>query len=214
MNESRKHAGTLALRGERLCLDFANTVVWHASDNPQEWLLTYADLLAWSRHARILTQHQEERLLQEARNHPALAEAVLTWAITLREATYRIFSRVVQGRPPQREDLTTLQKAYAEAVAHAHIEPTTDGFTFTWQDNKDVLDFPLWPIAYSEMELLLSKELHRVKECPGDGCGWLFLDRSRNQSRRWCNGQDCGNRVRVRQHYQRHRTAKKREGNR
>jgi predicted RNA-binding Zn ribbon-like protein len=210
MNESQKYAGTLELRGGRLCLDFANTVDWHASDHPQEWLLSYADLLAWSRHANILTQHQEERLLQAARDHSARAEAILARAITLREATYRIFSRVVQGHPPQREDLTILQKAYAEAVIHAHIEPTTDGFTFTWQDNEDTLDFPLWPIAHSGMKLLLSQELHRVKECPGDGCGWLFLDMSRNQSRRWCNGQDCGNRVRVRQHYQRHRTTRNR----
>ena len=212
MSESRKHAGTLDLRGGRLCLDFANTVGWHASDHPQEWLLSYTDLLAWSRHASILPLHQEERLLQEARDHPVIAEAVLVSAIALREAIYQIFSRIVQGRQPQREDLTILREAYAEAVIHAQIVSMPDGFTLTWQCDEDALDFPLWPIAHSGMELLLSKELHRVKGCPGDGCGWLFLDVSRNQSRRWCNGQDCGNRIRVRQHYQRHRIADQRKG--
>jgi predicted RNA-binding Zn ribbon-like protein len=209
MDSSIKHAGTLELRGERLCLDFANTVGWHASDHPQEWLLSYVDLLAWSRHVGILARQQEERPLQVARDHPVLAEAVLARAIALREAIYRIFSRLVQGDPPKAEDLAILQKAYAEAMVHARLMPQTDGFTFTWQENEEALDAPLWPIAHSAMELLLSKQWHQVKECPGDGCGWMFLDKSRNQSRRWCNGQDCGNRVRVRQHYQRHRTSKK-----
>jgi predicted RNA-binding Zn ribbon-like protein len=190
-------------------LDFANTVGWHASDHPQEWLLSHVDLLAWSEHAGILTGQQKERLLQVARDHPALAEAVLARAIALREAIYRIFSRIVQDGQPKTEDLATLQKAYAEAMEHARLVPLTDGFTFIWPEKEETLDAPLWPIAYSGMELLLTKQWHQVKECPGDGCGWLFLDRSRNQSRRWCNGQDCGNRVRVRQHYQRHRTSKK-----
>ena len=33
--------------------------------------------------------------------------------------------------------------------------------------------------------------------CAGAGCGWLFLDQSRNSSRRWCASGDCGNRARV-----------------
>src|SRR5947208_331942 len=123
MNSSRKHAGTLELRGERLCLDFANTLGWHASDHPQEWLLSYVDLLAWSEHAGILTGQQEERLLQVTRDHPDLAEVVLARAIALREAIYRIFSHVVQGGPPKAEDLAILQKAYAEAMIHARLVP-------------------------------------------------------------------------------------------
>ncbi|GCE27339.1 hypothetical protein KDA_28230 [Dictyobacter alpinus] len=198
-----KHAGTLELRGERLCLDFANTVGWHASDHPQEWLLSYTDLLNWSLHAGIITEQQNEQLLQDAREQPSLTEGILTRAINLREALYRIFSYVVQGHAPKSEDLAILQEAYIEAISHAHIVPKDDSFTFSWQHNEHALDFPLWSIAHSGRELLLSPELRRVKECPGDGCGWLFLDKSRNQSRRWCNGQDCGNRVRVRQHYQR-----------
>ncbi|QBD80188.1 hypothetical protein EPA93_31105 [Ktedonosporobacter rubrisoli] len=206
---TRKHAGTLELRGERLCLDFTNTVGWHASDHPQEWLLSYADLLAWSRHAGIVTASQNEQLLQEARSRPALAEEVLRRAITLREACYRIFSCVVQDCSPKVEDLSILQNAYAQAMVHAQVVPIGERFTFNWPGDEQALDFPLWPIAHSATELLLSEELHRVKACPGDGCGWLFVDKSRNQSRRWCNGQDCGNRVRVRQHYQRQRTSRK-----
>ncbi len=206
MNESRKHAGTLELRGGRLCLDFANTVSWHATNHSKEWLLSYADILAWGQHASILTDHQKERLLQEARSRPASAEATVVWAITLREAIYQIFSLSPQGRLPQAENLATLQKAYAEAMVHASLVPRADSFTFNWQSNEDALDVPLWSVAHSAMELLTSKDLQRVKECPGDGCGWLFVDMSRNQSRRWCNGQDCGNRIRVRHHYQHRKT--------
>lgn len=209
---SGRHAGTLELRGERLCLDFANTVGWHASDHSQEWLRSYADLIAWSQHAGVVTGQQSVHLLQEASGRPGLAEEVLTHAITLREALYRIFSGVARGDTPTSEDLAILQNGYVEAMSHAQLLPAGDRFTFSWHNYEQALEFPLWPVAQSGMELLLSEERQRVKECPGDGCGWLFVDRSRNQSRRWCNGQDCGNRVRVRQHYQRHRTTRQGAG--
>jgi predicted RNA-binding Zn ribbon-like protein len=40
-----------------------------------------------------------------------------------------------------------------------------------------------------------------VRECSGDTCGWLFVDTSRNHSRRWCDMEDCGNRAKARRHY-------------
>jgi predicted RNA-binding Zn ribbon-like protein len=61
----------------------------------------------------------------------------------------------------------------------------------------------LAPIVKSAADLLLSDMLDRVKQCEGDPCGWLFLDTSRNRSRRWCSMEDCGNRAKARRFYQR-----------
>jgi predicted RNA-binding Zn ribbon-like protein len=57
------------------------------------------------------------------------------------------------------------------------------------------------------MLLLASIEITRVKQCPGPTCGWVFLDVTRNRSRRWCNSAECGNRSRVQAHYARTKAA-------
>ena len=61
----------------------------------------------------------------------------------------------------------------------------------------------LWRLAVDASDLLTSTDLDRVRECSGDTCSWLFLDRSRNRSRRWCDMADCGNRAKARRHYSR-----------
>jgi len=63
-------------------------------------------------------------------------------------------------------------------------------------------------VARSAAELLTSQKLGRVKVCAGEGCGWIFLDESRNGSRRWCDSRDCGNRERVRRHLARRRASR------
>ncbi|GAB3945893.1 CGNR zinc finger domain-containing protein [Kribbella albertanoniae] len=56
--------------------------------------------------------------------------------------------------------------------------------------------------------LLEREDLSRLRECQDDGCGWLFLDRSKNGSRRWCSSGDCGNRARAKRHYERVRAGR------
>ena len=58
----------------------------------------------------------------------------------------------------------------------------------------------LWPVARSAADLLTSDDLGRVRECAGERCNWLFIDRSKNHSRRWCDMQDCGNVAKVRRY--------------
>lgn len=53
--------------------------------------------------------------------------------------------------------------------------------------------------AQSALRLLPEPAGGRMKICPN--CGWLFLDRSRNRSRAWCDMAVCGNRVKARLHY-------------
>ena len=205
MSATGTRAATLDLVGGRLCLDFANTVGAHDTDHPREHLTSYADLVAWSQHAGVLTTAQAQPLLRAGEDRPTAAAAVLARAIALREAIYRVFSAVAAGRAVEDADLGTLNGALAEALARSRIVATADGFAWGWTPSPDALDQMLWPVARSAAELLTEGELARVRECGGDGCGWLFLDLSRNHSRRWCDMQDCGNRAKARRHYQRRR---------
>ena len=204
MNNER-HAGNLALLGGRLCLDFANTVDERTGEHPQEWLTSYADLVAWSEHAGIVTESEAHHLHDLGVRHPTAASAVLEQAIALREAIYRIFRATADERPPEADDVATLNDALSEALSRLRVTPTADGFTWQWAPEKDSLDRMLWPVTWSAAELLTSGELSRVRMCAGDDCGWLFFDASRNRSRRWCSMEDCGNRAKARRHYRRQR---------
>ena len=211
MDETRTNAGTLKLLGGRLSLDFANTVDGHASDHPVEYLTSYSDLVAWSQHVGILTDHQVQRLLEEAARHPVTATAVLERAIALREAIYRIFSAISHGRPPQAADLATYNAELSGALARSRIVSTAEGFAWDWRRAEDALDRMLWPVVRDAAGLLTSEKLDRIEECADDRCGWLFLDVSRNRSRRWCAMEDCGNRAKARRHYERKRAVRRRE---
>jgi predicted RNA-binding Zn ribbon-like protein len=193
---------SLKLIGGRICLDFINTVDCRNSDHPREVLSTYPNLVSWSQHANVLTQDEAKDLLREADLHPADARIVLERAITTREALHRIFSAIANHRSPAVTDTEVLNTEMSIAMAQMHLKPASppNPWAYTFEERK--LDQMLWPIIHSAAELLTSDKLDRVCECPGENCGWLFIDMSRNRSRRWCDMKDCGNRAKARRHYQ------------
>ncbi len=189
--------------GNGLCLDFANTLEDRASDAPRELLTTYDDLIEWAKQAQIVTGEQARELLAEAESHKGKAEKVLLRARDWREALYRIFFTLANCEEPQGTDLHLLNAALAEAMVHARIMAAGHGFTWRWDMGPSVLDWPLWPVIRSAADILTSEEVHAVRACAADDCNWLFLDTSKNRSRRWCNMKTCGNRAKARKHHER-----------
>jgi predicted RNA-binding Zn ribbon-like protein len=196
-------APTFDLSGGRACLDFANTLSKRLASRPRERLVGYGDLVAWSRQAGVVTEREAGALLREAQRRPAEAAAVLERAIHLREAIYRIFSAAAGERPAGGGDLATLNAALADALPLLGLVPAGDRFAWEWTTNGQRLDRMLWPVARSAADLLTAGELARVRECEAETCAWLFMDRSRNRSRRWCDMKACGNRAKARRHYER-----------
>ncbi len=205
MDERGPRAGELSLLGGRPSLDFANTADWHASDNPVETLTSYSELVTWSVHASILNERQGRQMLTEATRRPADSTAVLNRAISLREAIYRIFSAISYRHEPQTTDLAILNTELSTTLAQSRIEFTAEGFVWQWSGDEGALDRMLWAVVHDATDLLTSGDLDRVGQCADGRCGWLFLDTSRNRSRRWCSMEDCGNRAKARRHYQRSR---------
>jgi len=192
----------LKLIGGWLCLDFINTVDCRNSDHSREVLSTYPNLVSWSRHANILSENEARALLREATLHIADTRIVLERAITIREALYRIFSAIANHRSPAATDIDALNAELSVAMAQTRLKPAaaTNSWTYTYEGKE--LDQMLWPVIHSAAELLTSSKLDRICECPGENCGWLFMDMSRSRSRRWCDMKDCGNRAKARRHYQ------------
>jgi len=197
---------TMELVGGELCLDFVNTASRRTPTPRRDRLGTYADLLYWSREAGALSGAQARLLAKEAGRDPARAQDVLQRARELREAIYRVFSAHGGRRKPRSEDLDMICGWWAEAAAHRRLVSRDGGPAFEWPRDAEHLEQPLWPVAVSATELYTSSpDLSRVKECQSDNCNWLFLDVSKNRSRRWCDMRDCGNRAKARRHYERHR---------
>ena len=208
MTETETHAGNLKLIGGWLCLDFVNTVDWRTSAHPHEWFTKYSDLVSWSQHTGILTYNETQDLLRKAELHPTDAKAVLERTIILRETLYRIFSAIAEHHLSKTSDIAALNMELSKAMAQMQLMPTADGHSWTYGFKDNALDRMLWSVVRSAADLLTSNKLHRISKCSAEECGWLFLDMSRNRSRRWCNMKDCGNRAKARRHYQRERSLK------
>lgn len=192
----------LKLIGGWLCLDFINTVDCRNSSYSRDNLSTYQDLVSWSQHANVLTEDEARYMLREATLHPEDAKTVFGRAISIREALYRILHAIAYHRPPKAADINTLNKEMSISMTQMGLKPAgiTDPWKYTFEDKK--LDRMLSLIIHSATELLTSDKLNRVCECQGENCGWLFLDMSRNRSRKWCDMKDCGNRAKAQRHYQ------------
>jgi predicted RNA-binding Zn ribbon-like protein len=117
---------------------------------------------------------------------------------------YRVFSAIAQEKKPVADDLQLISECTREALRHRELVPLNGGYGWQWRsDLKNPFDRLLWPMAQSAADLLTSPELKIVRFCEAPDCEWLFLDHSRNRSRRWCDMKICGNRQKARRHYRR-----------
>jgi predicted RNA-binding Zn ribbon-like protein len=188
--------------GSRLCLATINTVWWRRGPAPDEHLRGFTDLTELVDDAGWLTDRSglEARAAREPR---AAARAVAQGRV-LRDHLLAVFSAIAAQDPPPPDALAHLEKHGARGLAALRLMPRTDGgFGLGWPE--PTIELPVQQIAVSALLLLAAPELDRVKQCPGPTCGWVFLDSSRNRSRRWCSSAECGNRHRAQAHYRRTR---------
>ena len=194
-------AKVFQLVGGALCLDFTNTLGGKRGSSTRECLNNYADFLSWSRQTGSIDQRQAAVLAGRASKHPGEAAKVLALAIELRETVYRLCAAVIEKRAPAKSDLEILNRELARALGRRRLIVQGGGFGWTWANDPPDLSHLLAPLAKSAAEILTSLEdLRHLCRCEGDNCGWLFLDSSKNHSRKWCDMRDCGNRAKVRRH--------------
>jgi predicted RNA-binding Zn ribbon-like protein len=190
--------------GGRLCLAFVNSILWRRSAEPNDLLVDYPATVAYLVRVGLLDESQRAALHDAAAAHPVVARRVHAQAIALREALFGLLSAIAHDERPAAADLTALTSTLHDGLAHLSVTASDDGtLVASWRGADQRLDWPIWEVAGSAAALVLSDEPSWLKQCPGDRCGWLFIDRSRSHSRRWCTSTMCGNRDRARRHYQR-----------
>jgi predicted RNA-binding Zn ribbon-like protein len=198
MSTTAMSVANLDRKGGHPALDFANTVDSRFKDDPASYLRTLDDIVEWHVLAGLLPAGTAKQVQAAAKSDPQLAEFAYRYGIGLREVLYRIFSAVARGGSPDPGDLEALNTILATQRPHQQLGVDRDGVKWQWRFDPGNPQSIFGPVVEAAAELLTSDRLDRVKECPSDTCGWLFLDTSRNHSRHWCSMQTCGNPAKVR----------------
>jgi predicted RNA-binding Zn ribbon-like protein len=185
---------------EDLAIDFANTLFWRGSEAPSEGLVDFPALIDWLARAEVPWE-----ILAAAPDGRAMA--VFAEAIGIREAIYRIFSDITEGRAPAEADLAALNAALAEAPPRGRLVHEASGYAWAAETSRRGVATLLAPVLWSAADLLARAGRLRIRRCENDKCRWLFIDRSKAGTRRWCDMAACGNRAKAQRHYSKVRHA-------
>lgn len=196
---ARSDAANLELRGGHPAVDLVNTVAWRGDPRRRtDYLSDYLDLVAWAHHAQVLSRREANVLAERAASEREAAAQTLRRTRYVREALHGIWTERESTR-----DADIVAAAFRSALRVKRLAVGVD--VVEWQDSALLLQSPLHRLAIEAVNLLTAVPRSRIKRCADDECGWLFLDSSRRQNRRWCSTADCGNRARVRNFYERGR---------
>lgn len=187
---------------EELAIKFVNTVAWRLRDPIEDRVPSPETMLKWMRTARLLDRTGFEQIRTDWKKSSPNAATFLVRAVELREATYRLLAPT-GGKPTKATDLEILSRHLVGPSRGIALADT--GGVLNWRAVQIIeAETLLKPIAWSAASLLMGPRADRVKQCQDErGCGWLFIDESRAQNRRWCSMGDCGNLAKSRRHFQR-----------
>jgi predicted RNA-binding Zn ribbon-like protein len=183
-----------------LALDFANTLDYrYDPDRLVDLLPTYERFLAVCRQAAVIDKPQMKTLL--ANTSEPEAQRTLTKAIEFRESLHLLVVSAVDGRGPDESSLQAFNLILADAQVPHRLQWEGESFIRSYRGLAASPAGPLWWLVDSSAVLLTSPDLCHIRKCREETCRWLFLDRSRNHSRRWCDMRLCGNRSKARRFY-------------
>ena len=199
--EANKNIFTLRLDGGNLSLDFVNTVEYRNRESSVDFLHHYLDLITWAHFANAVDDSQKELLrglFQEKSNE---AQTIYYEAIQLREAMYEHTINLMNRDEVPQASMQLINQWISRAFSNLELRLVERNFVLDWNADNFGVESVLWPIIKSFVDLVTLTNPKRIKQC--SNCGWVFVDNSKNSSRRWCSMEDCGNRAKAQRHYQR-----------
>ena len=188
-------AGSLPLVGGNLALDFANTESGRGFPSHLNHLRDGGSVLDWLGHASVISPESERWLRDETFRRPELAADLHASAAALRAAIHGVGAAIGRGAPPAEALLASLSGQYARCVDRAALVAENKACRWRWSVRDAPLEAALGPIAFAAVRLFTEGDFSRIKECGGHACGWLFYDATKNNRRRWCEMEVCGNRA-------------------
>jgi predicted RNA-binding Zn ribbon-like protein len=185
-------------------LDLVNTLDWRFRESgPDELLAGYDDLLRFAAQSEILSPKQIRQIVRHGSGANA-ADAVVACR-ELREAAAEIFYAAIDSRTPPGSQIKIVERIFKQARERQRLTWVGSHVAWEWPASECGPDLPLWVLAISAARLLLSDDMRLLRACEKPDCRWLFLDTSKNHSRRWCDMKICGNRMKARRFKEQHR---------
>jgi predicted RNA-binding Zn ribbon-like protein len=191
-------------------LDLVNTVDWTSGGLEQDRLTDFDRLIQWAQGAGILSAKASSSLRAQAHAKPGEAEAAHRNALRVRAVLGRLFRVIAEGEPAG-EALDNFNRLLGRALERMRVTPARGrrragpALQLGWPEGGESLDSVIWPVVWSAASLIVSEEAPRIRICGGVDCGWMYVDRSRNKLRRWCQMETCGTREKSRRRYERTR---------
>jgi predicted RNA-binding Zn ribbon-like protein len=191
-----------------VALDLVNTLDNRFLETGSEELLTsYEDLLRFTTQSDLLTERQAKKL-KRADASQAERALVLTQVIELRESLAKVAYAQLDNQEIPVASLAILEEHFKQAALHRHLGAdklplATLPLAWQWRGLGRQIAAPLWLLAEAAADLLTSDQAAQLRLCASDTCRWLFLDTSKNHTRRWCDMKICGNRMKARRFHAR-----------
>lgn len=193
-----KQARVFQLVGGHPALDLVNTLDWRFREEGTEELLTsYGDVVSFAEQSELLTSAEARRVERGAGTEKDRT-VTLTAVRALREALAEVLYAQIDGRKPAEMAVRTLERFFKTAQASRTLRWNGDGMQWEWPSTGTDQDLALLKLVQSAEELVTGEKLAMLRDCAKPDCRWLFLDTSKNHTRRWCDMKICGNRMKAR----------------
>lgn len=175
-------------------LDFINTVDWTERGLESDRFTRYERIIEWARGAGLANPSEAKRFSHLAAAHPRRAAAAYESAVAAREAIRDVFTSLIEKQPRARA-LDRFNTLLGDAAARLELTRGEGGggrLERSWNGFAETPESIIWPVTWSASVLLSSSDVDRLRLCAGRDCGWMYVDRSRNGLRRWCEMSVCG----------------------
>jgi predicted RNA-binding Zn ribbon-like protein len=192
-------------------IDLVNTVDWTSRGPEHDRLTDFGGVIRWAVGAGILSAKAAGSYLSEAQARPREAESAYRNVVKARGVVQRLFRAMAQSEPPG-DALDDFNRWLGRALESMRVTPgggkreAGRSLKLGWVGQEESLDSIVWPVLWSAASLIVSDEASRIRICGGPDCGWMYVDRSRNKLRRWCQMETCGTREKSRRRYRRMRS--------
>jgi predicted RNA-binding Zn ribbon-like protein len=202
---ARKERKPFELIGGNPALDLVNTLDWRfrAEPPPEEFLKDYYDVAEFSAQCGLIGEAAGRRLVRSVSD--GKAARVVDAVRELREATAQVLYVALEGDSPSGTAVKLMERYFREARESQHLFWDGEKLAWKWSQSPALAELPLWMLSLCAADLLTSEEMHKLRACGNPECRWLFLDTSKNHTRRWCDMKICGNRMKARRFKAQHR---------
>ncbi|MBN9382427.1 MAG: CGNR zinc finger domain-containing protein [Chitinophagaceae bacterium] len=191
----------IQLDGGCAAFDFTNTVNTRKGPAKVDYMRSYEDLVLWADKTQLILPKRLKIIYRSSIIKKEESAKTFGKAISTREMLYNLFSAIAKGQDPSPATMDEFNKTLGDCFSKLRVTVSSLKPDVSLADNDALLDEPIRLVMRSAYDILTTEKMERIKECPA--CGWLFIDRTKNGKRRWCDMKVCGSNDKAKRYYHR-----------